>query len=58
MFESLVNLGNGRVIGRNLAKFWGNDTDANAIRVSLQTLQPIGSSEFTQLEAIFKNWNS
>jgi poly(3-hydroxybutyrate) depolymerase len=35
-----------------------NDTDANSIRESLQTLQPIGSSEFAQLEAIFKNWNS
>jgi poly(3-hydroxyalkanoate) synthetase len=58
MFQSLVNLGNGRVIGRNLAKFWENDTDANDIRESLQTLQPIGSPEFTRLEAIFKNWNS
>jgi len=58
MFQSLVNLGGGRVIGRNLAKFWGNDTDANDIRESLQTLQPIGSPEFTRLEAIFKNWNS
>ena len=58
MFQSLVNLGNGRVIGRNLAKFWGNDTEASDIRESLQTLQPIGSPEFAQLEAIFKNWNS
>jgi poly(3-hydroxyalkanoate) synthetase len=58
MFQSLVNLGNGRVIGRNIANFWGNDTDAGAIRESLQTLQPIGSPEFTRLEAIFKNWNS
>src|SRR2546430_4178554 len=58
MFQSLVNLGDGRVIGRNIAKFWGNDTDANAIRESLQAVQPIGSSEFTQLEATFKNWNS
>src|SRR6478752_4495465 len=57
-FQNLVNFGGGRVIGRNLAKFWGNDTDANGIRESLQTLQPTGSSEFTQLEAIFKNWNS
>jgi poly(3-hydroxybutyrate) depolymerase len=24
----------------------------------LQTLEPIGSSEFTQLEAVFKKWNS
>src|SRR6202165_5755116 len=58
MFQSLVNLGNGRVIGRNIAKFWGNDPDASDIRESLQTVQPIGSSEFTQLEATFKNWNS
>src|SRR6476659_8868401 len=58
MFESLFNLGNGRVIGRDVAKFWGNGTDAIDIRESLQTLQPIGSPEFARLEAIFKNWNS
>src|SRR5260370_26649224 len=58
MFQSLVNLGDGRVIGRNIEKFWGNDIDANGIRESLQTLQPIGSTEFSQLEAVFKNWNS
>jgi poly(3-hydroxybutyrate) depolymerase len=58
MFQSLVNLGNGRVIGRNMAKFWGNDTGASDIREALQTLQPIGSLEFTQLEAIFRKWNS
>ena len=60
MFQSLVNLGDGRVLGRNLAKFWGNDADADAdgIRESLQTLQLIGSPEFTRLEAIFENWNS
>src|SRR6267142_3043323 len=58
MFQSLVNLGDGRVLGRNLAEFWGNDADANDIRESLQTLQLIGSPEFTRLEAIFENWNS
>jgi poly(3-hydroxyalkanoate) synthetase len=58
MFESLVNLGNGRVIGRDVAKFWGNGTDAIDIRESLQTLQPIGSPEFARLEAIFRSWNS
>jgi poly(3-hydroxyalkanoate) synthetase len=58
MFQSLVNLGDGRVIGRNIEKFWGNDTDANGIRESLQTLQPIGSTEFAQLEGVFQNWNS
>jgi poly(3-hydroxybutyrate) depolymerase len=58
IFQSLVNLGDGRVIGRNVAQLWGNDTDANAIRESLQTLQPIGSPEFARLEAIFNHWNS
>src|SRR6267154_4030210 len=58
MFQSLVNLGDGRVIGRNIAKVWGNGTDASNIRESLQTLQPIGSPEFTRVEAIFKTWNS
>src|ERR1700726_3028593 len=58
MFQRLVNLGDGRVLGRNLAKFWGNDADANGIRESLQTLQLIGSPELTRLEAIFENWNS
>src|SRR6202165_6063003 len=58
MFQSLVNFGDGRVIGRNLAKFWENDTDANGIRASLQTVQAIGSSAITQFVNIFQNWNS
>jgi poly(3-hydroxyalkanoate) synthetase len=58
MFQSLVNFGSGRVIGRDVAKFWRNDTDASDIREALQTLEPTGSPEFTRLEAIFKNWNS
>src|SRR3984893_238310 len=58
MFQSLVDFGDGRVIGRPMGRFWGNDTDANGIRESLQTVQPIGSPEFTRLEAIFKNRNS
>jgi len=59
VFQSLVGLGDGRVIGRNVAKFWGNHTvDANDIRRSLQTLEPTGSPEFATLEAIFRRWNS
>jgi poly(3-hydroxybutyrate) depolymerase len=59
MFQSLVNLGDGRVIGRNVAGFWGNDSvDANDIHQSLQTPEPVGSPEFARLEAIFKKWNS
>ena len=58
MFQNLVSLGDGRVIGRNLARFWRNGTDPTDLRESLQTLQPIGSPEFAHLEAIFRNWNS
>src|SRR5204863_2887577 len=41
VFESLVKSGNGLVIGRNVAPFWGDETDANDIRESLQLVQPI-----------------
>src|ERR1700724_327411 len=50
MFQGLVDLGDGRVIGRNLAKFWENDTDANGIRESLQTFQPMSSHKFPHLQ--------
>jgi len=59
MFQSLVNLGDGRVIGRNAAKLWATDgVAANDVRESLQTTEPIGSPEFTRLEGIFENWNA
>ena len=58
MFESLVNFGDGLVIGRNVAPFWGSETDPNDIREALQVLEPIGSPEFSRLEAIFRNWHS
>jgi hypothetical protein len=59
MFKNLVRLGEGRVIGRHVATFWGNDSVAEGdIRETLQTLEPIGSPEFVRIEAIFKNWNS
>ncbi len=59
VFRNLVSLGDGRVIGRNLARFWGNGAvETGDIRESLQVSQPAGSPEFTRLEAIFRNWNA
>jgi poly(3-hydroxybutyrate) depolymerase len=59
MFQGLVDSGNGRVIGRKVARFWGTETvEPDNIRESLQTLEPTGSPEFTRLEAIFKKWNA
>ena len=58
VFEGLVKSGDGLVIGRNVAPYWGNETDADDVREALQIAQPVGSPEFMRLEAIFKNWNS
>jgi poly(3-hydroxybutyrate) depolymerase len=59
VFENLVRLGDGRVIGRSLARFWGNGAfETCQIRESLQASQPAGSPDFTRLEAIFRNWNA
>lgn len=59
VFQSLVSLGGGRVIGRDVARLWGNATvDANDIRQSLQTPHAVGSPEFARLEAIFRKWNA
>lgn len=59
VFQSLVSAGDGRVIGRDLARLWGNVTvDEDEIRESLQTSEPTGSPEFSGLKAIFTRWNS
>lgn len=59
VFKNLVTLGEGRVIGRNLARVWrGGVIEAADIGISLQTPQPAGSPEFARLEAIFRNWNA
>ncbi len=59
MFQGLVDAGDGRVIGREVATLWGNVTvDANEITQSLQTPALAGSPEFARLEAIFKKWNA
>jgi poly(3-hydroxybutyrate) depolymerase len=59
VFQGLVRSGDGLVIGRNVARFWGTDSpDATAIRRSLQTPEPVGSPELARLEAIFTQWNA
>lgn len=58
VFQSMVNSGDGLVIGRNIARFWGNRTGADDIREALQTSHPIGSPDFTRIEATFRKWNA
>ena len=59
IFQSLVKAGDGRVIGRHIARLWGTDLpDAEDIRRSLQAAEPIGSPAFARLEATFNSWNA
>jgi poly(3-hydroxyalkanoate) synthetase len=59
VFQGFVKVGDGRAIGRHISKFWGIECpNANDIRQSLQTPEPVGSPEFARLEAIFNTWNS
>jgi poly(3-hydroxybutyrate) depolymerase len=59
VFHELVKLGDGRVLGQKVQKFWGAETlDTNAIHQLLQTPEPIGSPAFAELEAIFREWHA
>jgi poly(3-hydroxybutyrate) depolymerase len=56
-FHELVNLGDGRVLGRKVLKFWGPETmTSKDIHELLQTGEPIDSPAFAKLEAIFRDW--
>ncbi len=57
LFRELVSLGDGRVLGHKVLKFWGPETvDSRDIQEILQTGEPIDSPAFTALEAIFRDW--
>ena len=59
LFHELVKLGDGRVLGRKVQKFWGAETlDTNDIHQMLQTPEPIGSPAFAELEATFRDWHA
>jgi len=57
VFDELVKLGNGRVLGHTVLKFWGPEVvSSQDIHQILQTPEPLGSSAFAELEAIFRKW--
>lgn len=59
LFQELVNLGDGRVLGHEALKLWGPETvGVNDIHEMLQTPEPIGSPAFAELETIFRDWHS
>ncbi len=59
LFHELVKLGDGRVLGRKVQKFWGAENlDSREIHDLLQTQEPIDSPAFAELEATFRGWNA
>jgi poly(3-hydroxybutyrate) depolymerase len=57
LFEELVKLGDGRVIGRKVQKFWGPETvEGEDIHRTLETETPIESEAFVRLRKRFEDW--
>lgn len=57
VFEELVQLGQGCVLGRKVLKFWAPEmVDDATIHRLLQTPAPIESPEFATLAATFRAW--
>ena len=59
LFHELVKLGDGRVLGRKVLKFWGQESlTSHEIHKLLQTADPVGSPAFAALEATFRAWHA
>jgi len=57
LFRELVNLGDGRVLGQKVLKFWGPESvDTKDVHEILQTSEPINSAAFAKIEAKFRDW--
>ena len=57
LFEEMVKLGGGRVIGRKVLKFWGPETvGPEEIHRTLEPEAAIGSADFTRLQQRFQDW--
>ena len=58
-FQQLVGAGEGRVLGRQVRKFWCPRTiQPQEIHRILETAEEIGSPGFDHLEAGFRNWEN
>jgi poly(3-hydroxyalkanoate) synthetase len=59
LFHELVKLGDGRILGHKMLKFWGLATvNSEYVHQILQALEPIGSPAFAKLETIFRDWHA
>jgi poly(3-hydroxyalkanoate) synthetase len=57
MFENLIHLGNGRVLGRHVLEFWAPALAANEADRILQISPDGANSRMRDLEKSFQEWN-
>ena len=57
IFRELVKIGDGRMLGPSMLRFWGPDLiEPDEVRELLQTSEPVRSPHFAQIERTFQDW--
>src|SRR6516162_6187414 len=57
LFYELVKLGDGRILGQKVSKFWGPESlNSSQVHQVLQKMESTDSSTFGQVEALFRDW--
>jgi poly(3-hydroxybutyrate) depolymerase len=57
IFKELIDIGNGRVLGQHVLRFWAlAELDREAVHELLQSSDPIDSPAFDRLEDRFRDW--
>ena len=57
LFYELVKLGDGRILGQKVSKFWGPESlNSSEVHQVLQKMESTDSSAFAQVEALFRDW--
>jgi poly(3-hydroxybutyrate) depolymerase len=59
LFYELLKLGDGRILGHKVSKFWGPESpNSNDVHQTLQTTESADPSAFAQVEALFRDWHA
>jgi poly(3-hydroxybutyrate) depolymerase len=59
LFYELVKLGDGRILGHKVSKFWGPQSlNSSDVHQTLQTVEPADPSACARVEALFRDWHA
>lgn len=57
-FEAVVEVGNGRVLGKQVSEFWGHAPHEREVDNALQEVSKLGDDRLTTLERRFDEWHA